>query len=622
MKLLLFFVVLAQIFHLHAEPIPLFLQPRADAQIIPAERATLRETGKSQRLIITEHPLAYIHHFREMETPDGKKLYYRDDLVFNRDGTNIVRMPELPVVRIFSALLTALLLTAFIYRMCKGELPEWQLIFIPVLLRILLFLITVSKWDCVVTAATDEIGYFETMQNILNGEWEKPWRFTIGTGICYLPFMLICGKSNVWEIMPYFNYFSALVLAPGTLALGFLIMRKLGCSGKRAALFMLFWAIYPFISFHFEEWQTLDFQQFFLFPYLFTTFHRLVYYAFCINSGFNAMSDMPGLCAVMGCMLLALSMSGKYRNALLFGALYGFACLIRINYILLAPLFMLILFDKFQGSWKRLLTAAAISCGGFIGVFAIQLICNMIQFGSPFTFGYILHYTDYAPIDRPAAGFTWHTFKKLTFLRSLLLVNLPVFAVGTAALWSMKERKTQQILTLMAIPTIIFFCGYSHTFCDARRFVFPAFSGLLMACGCTEAWDALSKKAKWHTAAGILLMIFVTTPFYAHWKGAPFMIGDGLILRITQAVIPVYLTVLIFMMMRNKHWRTAVFIFCSALFFYAPVEILGAGMLLLFPWMGLRQWLPEKWKNAAAEKVQQLTAQSATRKPDEDSPQS
>ncbi|MBR7108003.1 MAG: hypothetical protein IKC89_06280 [Lentisphaeria bacterium] len=606
MKNLLLLFFLLSIFQLRAELIPLFDKPATDAKLMIAERTSLVDTGKRHRLMIPEHPVTYIHEFSELTTPDGKQhLFYRNDLVLNRAGNGIERLPEVPVLRLISAALAALLLAGFVYKFVRKELPENFLVFIPVLLRMALVLVVLCKWDCVVTAATDETGYFAVMHDMLNGVWNRPWRFTIGTGIFYLPFMLAVNADNVWDIMPYFNYFSALVLAPGTLAIGFFIMRKLGVSGKRACLTMLIWAVYPFVAFHFEEWGTLDFQQFFLFPYLFTTFHRLVFYAFCINSGFNAMSDIPGLLTLLGGVLLALAIPPKHRYALLVGALYGFACLIRINYILWAPVFALVLYHKFDRDRRTLATAAATAAGGFLAIFSIQLVCNALQFGSPFTFGYILHYPEYAPLDRPAAGFTWHTFKKLTFTRYLLAANLPVFAAGAAALWCIKERFKQQILVLMSVPVILFFCGYSHTFCDARRFVFPAFAGLLMACGC-GAPDVENKWQRSRIFIGIALMLLLTVPFNAHWKGAPFMLGDGLFLRLTQAAVPIYITALIFECLKKKQLRTGTFIFLCALFFYAPYQVLGSGLLLLLPWTALRQWLPEKVKSRFKSKLEQL----------------
>ena len=605
-KLLLLFAVLS-LFQLHAELIPVFDRPAPGAKPMIAERTLLQDTGKRHKLIIPEHPVAYMHEFSEMKTSDGKQsLFYRRDLVLNRAGNGIERLPEVPLLRLISSSAALLLLAAFIYKLVRKELPENHLVFIPVLLRIALVLIVLCKWDCVMPNASDENGYFAVMQDMLKGNWNRPWSFTIGTGIFYLPFMLATNAENVWDIMPYFNYFSALILAPGTLALGFFIMRKLGISGKRACIAMLIWAVYPFIAFHLEEWSTLDFQQFFLFPYLFTKFQRLIFYAFCINSGFNAMSDMPGLLTVMGCLLLALSIPPKYRYASAVGALYGFACLIRINYILWAPLFALVLYRKFDRDHRTLATAAASAVAGFLAVFAIQLVCNARQFGSPFTFGYILHYTNYAPIDRPAAGFTWHTFKKLIFARYLLAANLPVFAAGAAAVWSIKNRFKQQILVLMSVPVILFFCGYSHTFCDARRFVFPAFAGLVIACGCVDFDEETGKWQRLRIIIAVVLMMLFNTPFNAHIKGAPFMLGDGLFLRLMQVAIPVYMTVLVFECLKKKHLRTGTFVFLCALFFYAPYWILGCGLLLLLPWIALRQWLPEKVKSRFKLQLKQL----------------
>ena len=169
------------------------------------------------------------------------------------------------------------------------------------------------------------------------------------------------------------------------------------------------------------------------------------------------MSDTSGLMVVMWSLYLALAMPAKRRYALLFGMFFGFACLIRINYILLTPAFAIILFNKFKGSFRELVEAALSCMGGFLAIFSIQMICNTLQFGSPLTFGYILHYPQNNVLDRPNAGFTWHTFSRLSFARYLLQSNLPVLSIGTAALWVMPPGSNRRILVWMGVPLLLFF---------------------------------------------------------------------------------------------------------------------------------------------------------------------
>ncbi len=566
---------------LEGKRIVLFEKPEQGARYLVIDSSLVSDSSGRFRQIFTFHPLCRIYRFAEKKLPNGVSGYQRADIIVREDGKTPVRHVDLPIGRIATASCCILLLLVILFRNIYCSAAQWNLIFIPVLLRMALVLFHVEYE--VFPVATDEPGYFKTMSDMLSNSWQGPWSFTVGTGFFYLPFILLAGAKEFYDIVPHFNYFSALVLAPGVLALGFLILRKFNVSAKTACAAMLMWSIYPFVSLHLEDWNTLNFQQFFHYPQWFSRFNGHFYYSFCINSGFNAMSDIPGLFLVMGCLYLVLVMPSKYRYAALFGALYGFACLVRINYILLAPLFAYVLWKKFE--FRQLCTAALSSVGAFLAVFGIQLVCNTIQFGSPLTFGYILHYTQNAALDRPTAGFTWHTFSQWRNLNYLFKVNLPFFALGTAALWMMRDRYKQTVLVLLSVPVVLFFCGYSHTFCDARRFVFPAFAGLLMAVAAADMWKTLSRKDSLSVFSALFLMLTLTVPVQAYWRWLPFMLGQGVFLRLAGIIVPLLLFGVIWGFIRRKLYFEAAFVFLSALFFYAPVYVLAVGMFLLLPWV-------------------------------------
>ena len=577
---------------LAAEPVVLFEYPHPDAAFLISERAEWENTGQTSRLLITQRPLVYILEYTRYQHPGGVTAFHRADLLADSEGTGFYREPEVPVLPLIGIIAAAVVMLFILYKaLRRRSFTTFELLLLPVVLRILLVLITLIRWDSVYPAAADEPGYFETISDMLHGQWRRPWHFTVGTGFFYLPFILLLKAGTFYDIVPYFNCFAALVLAPGAMVLAFLILRKLGISGGKASLVMLIWAVYPFTAFHLELWDSTYFQHFFLLTEFFTAFERLIFYAFCINSGFNAMSDIPGLLVLLGSIYCMLAMPGKLRFALLAGALFGFACLIRINYILLAPLAAFILFGKFKTSRQALLTGAAASVGGFLLIFGIQLVCNTLQFGSPLTFGYILHYPDNAAVDRPASGFTWHTFSRLTFLRYLLAANLPVFAAGTAAMWVCKDNFRRGFLILLTVPVIFFFAGYSHTFCDARRFVFPAFAGMLMALAAPEFPDELPRRYRCALIAGIILMVTLTLPCSANLQILPLLRGNILLIRAAAIIIPVFLLALTVQLFRIKAVRPAVFLLLAALFYYLPFFFLAAGMLLLpFSFMKKQAW--------------------------------
>ena len=572
---------------LYGEKIVLFEKPVQGARYLVVDSALTSGTGRTVRQISQYNNLVQIREFSEKRLANGMTGFYSSAYEVLPDGR--VRLlhpfPAGNLIGLAGVGFAAVLLCFYAFRTDK---TVWLWCLLPVLLRWGLVLITSGSCENLVPAAADESGYFQVIADMLRNSWRGPWSFTVGTGFFYLPFILLTGAKEFYDIVPLFNYFSALILAPGTLILGFLILRKFNVSVKTACAAMTFWSLYPFISLHLEDWNTLDFQQFFHYPQWFSKFNGHFYYSFCINSGFNAMSDMPGLLLILGCLYLLLVMPGKYRFAALTGALYGFACLVRINYILLAPLFAYVLWKKFE--YRQLLCAALSSAGAFMAVFGIQFVCNAIQFGSPFTFGYILHYTQNAALDRPVAGFTWHTFSQWKNLNYLFKVNLPVFALGTAALWVMRDRFKQTVLVLLSVPVVLFFCGYSHTFCDARRFVFPAFAGLLVAFAALDMWKTLSRKDILLVSASLCCMLTLTVPFQAHWKGLPFMLGQGPFLRFAGIAVVLLLLGVIGRFIRKKLYAEAALIFLSAFFFYAPVCVLAAGMFLLLPWSLWRHW--------------------------------
>ena len=575
-----------------AAPCVIFEKPEQKSRFLVIDSSQLRDTGRKMRQVSVFHPLCRIYEFTEKELPNGLRGYRRHDITVKDDGVTPVRKDSFSSWRtagmIFSPVaILAILYCIFIRRSNKEEsVPEYAYLLLPVLVRC--FLVLTCREYGVQPAMADEAGYFQTISDMLNGNFRSQWHFTVGTGFFYLPFILLLRAKEFYDTVPQFNYFAALFLAPGTLALGYLILRKLQVSAGKACIAMLVWALYPFVFFHLEDWNRHIFQYFAYPNYWFSQFNGHFYYSFCINAGFNAMSDIPGLLCVLGCLYMILALPAKLRYAALTGALYGFSCMVRINYILLAPMFALVYYTKFKESRIMLLKAALSSCGAFLAVFSFQMICNTIQFGSPLTFGYVMHYPGNAALDRPAAGFTWHTFSKLTFLRYLFRVNLPVFALGTAALWSMRSRFNQGLLILMSVPVVLFFCGYSHTFCDARRFTFPAFAGFIMAVAALEIWRELPRKAVIMIAAGLLAMILLALPYKAFWRGLPFMTGDGYFLRLAGIIIPVYLTAVIFRLIRFEYYQAALFTFLSAFIFYAPPELAAAGMFLLLPFAAAR----------------------------------
>ncbi|MBS1371713.1 MAG: hypothetical protein HPZ91_17345 [Lentisphaeria bacterium] len=487
------------------DPAPVFEKPDRYAKVLRMQQPGPVETqGEPFTGFSARHPLATCNTFYAL--PGGG--YLSPELVCETAPGGeraVIQLLPRPTLRILAALGCGVALGFLLLRRLRrrnpreGEPPpaarQEALFYLAliVLVRMLLLLNTLLEWPNTIAAAADENGYFETAAGMLAGNFTGPWSFTAGTGLLYLPFILATGAESYYGIAVPFSYFSGFVLAPGALVLGFLILRRLGLSNLRAALPMLAWAAWPFFHFHVELWNRNIFQSVFLMP----GGSPWNFYGTLINAGFNAMSDTPSLCAVLGSIALALYMPPKRRFVLLLGLLFGFACLLRINNIFFAPLLAWIAAGKFPEalrSPKQLCGLLPPAAAGFLAVFGFQLWINFHQFGNPLTFGYVLHYPELAEGLRPANGFTLRTFLEGRNIRFLAGANHAAWTLGITGLLLLRDPKLRTAFTLWAVPVIWFFFGYSHTFCDARRFVAGAFPAMLAAFAALECWGAMSRR--------------------------------------------------------------------------------------------------------------------------------
>ena len=480
--------------------------------------------GAVKRVFSVKHPIAYYHDFAELEqggfvsaeigtTPEGE--------VFSLPSSGSAAMALLAVLMA----LWGGLLYVFIKGRKEGSiLPDSRsetccLIFLAVLVRQILLLYEVSFWGNALPCATDEPGYFKTVYDMLQGNFSGPWNFTVGLGLLYLPFVWLTGAREFYDIAIAFTYFDGFVIAPAALGVCFPVLKGFGVKKYYAFTAVLLWALYPFFIYHAELWGKLHFAPLWALP---SSWEGVAdwwrFYAVCINAGFNAMSDTPGLLAVLCTMLAAQKVSPVPRNIFLIGMGYGFCCLIRINYIFFAPVLAWICLEKMEERHiPMLLKTALAAAGGFLTVFIWQLLINFHHFSDPLTFGYSLHYLDFPPEKRPDTGFNWSTLWELRHIKFLLGANKLLMTAGIAGLLFTKERSARIALTLAAVPLILFFLGYTHTYCDARRFILMAFPMLLAAfcAGCSSFFPLEGTGWKRYLPPGIFPVMVILWQFPA-----------------------------------------------------------------------------------------------------------
>jgi len=471
-------------------PAPVFREPNVFSErtaVLPPGRYAV--AGPAERRFSVRHPIAYYVPFFKL----ANGSFVSPGVTVDETTKENIFVTPPGEWRLWATALAVGILGAVIFLLVKGKIlktipPDSAreslcFILIAVLLRQILLLCEISFWGNALPCAADEPGYFKTVSDMLRGDFRGPWNFTVGLGLLYLPFVLLCGARDYYDIAVGFCHFGGLVLGPATLAAAFLLLKSFGVGRRCAFAAVLVWAIYPFFVYHSELWNTLTFDPIFALPCFaegVTDWWR--FYSVCIHTGFNGMSDTPGLLAVLLTLLLARKAPPDWRGALLTGLAYGFCCLLRINYIFFSPLIAFIWFFRLpERSRPSLFRAAVAALGGFFLVFGWQFLINIHHFGDPFTFGYSLHYLDFPPEKRPSAGFAWAILAELRNIKFLMGANKLLMAAGIAGLLFLRNRYTRIALTLLGIPLILFFFGYTHTYCDARRFIMAAYPALIGA---------------------------------------------------------------------------------------------------------------------------------------------
>ena len=471
------------------QPTPVFEKP----DVFSASGRTLvpgiyQVKSPLKRHFSVKHPIAYYYDFAELEQGG----FISPQLTVNERKEPVAQAPEfqwqLPVTAVLISILAVFAFLFFKWKKEKKILSDsfsenLFLILFAILTRQILLLLEVAFWGNALPSAADEPGYFKTISDMLQGNFAGPWNFTIGLGFFYLPFIVLTGAGEYYDIAIIFSYFNGLVFAPAALGAAFVVLKGFKIKSSCAFAAVLLWALYPFFIYHSEFWDKLAFAPFLSLPSswdMIPDWWR--FYAVCINAGFNAMSDTPGVLAVLCTIAAAQRLSSTPRNLFIIGTAFGFCCLVRINYIFFAPLLAFVCLEKMEdktpGTFCKLSSAAA--CG-FLLVFMWQFLVNTYQFGNPFTFGYSLHYLDFPPDKRPDTGFNWSTLLELRHIKFLIGSNKLLMTAGIAGLLFIRNRCTRIALSLAAIPLILFFLGYTHTYCDARRFIMMAFPVFLAA---------------------------------------------------------------------------------------------------------------------------------------------
>ncbi len=489
---------------LHGEVIlppgtPVFTAPAHNQPIIAvAQQAAAVESLPEIMSIISKHPLARYFFFTPVRLPDGRTGFVdlSARLQKNDSGRNTILItPYRPLWRNLLAALAAAGIVLLGYDWHRKKQAVWyHHAGIIALLRILQLTLLIQRAGNIIATPVDEFGYYCNLESFLKGDFSKPWHFTVGLSILYMPFAWLNAARNVGDIVIPFSLFSGMILAPGMLIMGYFIGRKLTGSTLKSFFAMLLWAAWPFFNHHFAGFGIKQFWSYLALP---SANYDFAHYVNLIGASYNAMSDTPSTFFVLAVMVSLLFIRRWSWAALAAGLLYGFACMIRINNILFAPvLFAMICFYRkdWLKNWRFWLAGGT----AFILGFLPQFCANSFFFGSPFRFSY----TNYA------GGA--HTYLHWIFFRTTAAyygaANHWCWILAAAGLWVIRDNRLRLLLTLWAVPVILFFTLYSHGTDDAIRFIMTSYPAMFLAVTSCGIWEKLSRRG-WVMAAAFLAVL-------------------------------------------------------------------------------------------------------------------
>ncbi len=419
-----------------------------------------------------------------------------------------------PLLMLFGGLcaLCAALLTVFFFRNQTFRHRE-TLPYAAVILffyGIMLYLIGGS--GNIIQYQADDFFYFRAAKDIAEGNFTGPWNYTVGLSLFYLPFQLFMQAETLQEFYPPFLLFNCFIVTPFALCMCYRAIRKLSSSAP-AFCTILLWLVMTLLYHHRYSWTTAPdsyaqyvYRSLPALPELTYSYSLYELYTFY---GYNCVSDTVSMALVFACIASALCMRPGLRNLALVSALYGLACLVRVNNLLFTPLLMLILYLRYAGDgllsgFRPLLRVAATGAAAFLAIFSIQLAVDWLHFGNPFTLPYILHAEDV----RKGFSFSMAPYG----MQLLCISNHAWFVTGTLAWFFISSRMIRALLAWWIFPLVFFFFGYPMVFNHAARFILPVFPALAAAFVLMDFRKSASRSLKLRIVGVVSASVFLTAP--------------------------------------------------------------------------------------------------------------
>ncbi len=349
----------------------------------------------------------------------------------------------------------------------------------------------------------DERFYYDIAKQLSDWDFTKPWRYTIGHPLLYIPFLIFTGTKDFLDFYYPFHVFNLLVISPLMFYSLYLIGRKFLGHNKAFSAILLFLTFAFFWQFRYQESGIAGTLKTYIsvsYPNYMT--YDIGYPLYNLYSwlSFNAMSDTPAAMFLLLVACLLLLLPAKKINLAIIAAIFSFSCLIRMNNILYAPaLFFLFVFKyKNLQNWKEYFSWLYPAGIVFILIFLPQLIINTIQFGSPFITGYSLH---------PKEDVGWTLKITPAIIQFLYTCHKAWFLPAFLALFILQEKTLQKFSVLWCFPVLFFYCTYTSTFTHAFRFIMPIFPVLTLIIVACPLWYQMKNWRNWRLILCILSCI-------------------------------------------------------------------------------------------------------------------
>jgi len=525
---------------------PFLATPELTAEVLAVSDQELTLPVRSQRRVFftsnptlgRPHPLMVYTDFNEVAGAGQTTAWVSEHLQFDPAGRQVLlktipwQADTIPVL-LFTGILGAMLWTGWrsghlwsllTCRENDTKRAIWYPLGLILSVRWWLLSLVIYFSGNLMCRPADEISYFRIAADLAHGAFSREWIYPIGLPLLYLPFLLIAKATSYFDIAGALSLTNAYLVAPACLALSFFILLRLSVPVRTAFFAVLVFSLIPFFYFP-VEFHSLAAARSGMFKAIcaWPDFNQASYHLWYLFTalGYNGLSDTPAVALMLFCTWLGLRQPTTMTNYCLASGVFGLACLVRISSILFAPL---VAYTYWTGGQRRfreaqwfLWLAVAGSLISFLIVFAPQLFINAVSYGGVLSTPYVLH------DNRAAEGFVWSCLA--SGIPNMIGCNyfyMVAGVVGLAFCWRC-DRTLFIILTLMAVPVVIFHCGYPVAGASPVRFLLAAYFPLTAALVAAVARNHLRRRENLFLALIFTAQLILTAP--GHRFVPPFVLG-------------------------------------------------------------------------------------------------